>query len=990
MVRINKTTKKDLYRTIRANIKRYISLILIILLGVGFYVGMKSSSPSLEKTMKDYFYDVKYMDLLLASEIGITNDELQQIKNEIPEIDLVEGGFYEEALVEFTDQETKKSGEYVTAIHSYDSKKQINQLKLKSGHYPTKTNECIADASLRQLDYELGDKITINSSKFKNKELIISGFSRSPAYISVERGSSSLSSGKIQYFIYVNEDNYETSNNTKNYSVAHVKLKDKYEPFTKEYNQYVLDIANKIEELSVNISAKRREEFIADKERELNDANTIYEDEKAIVLNELESKKNDLDKAEEEINNAEAKIMTDEEVDLYISAAKLKVDAASSELEITKALLDMASLDKSSSDYISLQSKYNDQSKAYKKTLNDYNYAKAHLKEDMQNARVLLEEKKQELNEARTEYSEKEKEVITELEKQYSSIIEAKKSLKKLESQKWSVYTRQDQEGYNNYSSDIYRIKGLSRLFPITFFLVAALVTSSTINRLIQEERTKIGLFKSLGYNDKYILYKYVFYAVSAALFGTVLGIILGIAVFPTAFEEIYSLLYFMPDLKVKVSVIHVVLSVVFSLLSTVFVALITINDTVKEQPSALMMPKSEEYKNKTVLEKNGKLWRKIPFMKKIPYRNIFRKLNRSLMAVFGIAGCTALIIAGFGIRDSITGSMSIQFGKIMDVSAQFFYKSDLTDYEMQEEKNRVDNLDFVLKSAIARQEAVKVRNGKTIYKAYNIIPDDPSQIEEMVRLENIKGNSKLVLTNKGVIITEKLSQLMNLSEGDSLLYYDSMDVEHEVLIIGVTENYVYDYIYMTKELYKEVNDIDAINNSLFVKFKKNTDSDKSIELINQSGKYSNYISIDRVRNSYENVMEKFAKILVVITISAGLLAFVVLYNLSKINIGERLREIATLKVLGYRSKEINKYINSEMKLLTFIGIIVGIIGGYFLTNMILIMCEVDEILFYHGISYTSYIYSVIITLIFSKIINIFVKKDLSEIDMVNTLKTKE
>ena len=1002
MVRINKTVKKELFRTIRINIKRYVSLVVMILLGVGFYVGMKSSSPSLEKTMISFYDDVKYMDLMFASEIGITEDEINKIKEQIPEIDIVEGGYYEDVLVNFTDQETHESHDYVTAVHSYNSQKLLNRLKLREGRYPQKSNECIADASLYRLDYDIGDTITVDASFFKEKELTITGFSRSPSYISVEKGSSALLSGKIQYFVYVNEDNYDTEQEAKTYSVVYARLKEKYKPFTEKYNQYVDNVAKKVEDLSLNISAKRREDVIKEKTEELNEAEVKYNEEKEKATIELEQAKEEITKAESEIEKAESEIMSDEEVDMFLSLSQTKLDAAASEIKLLKSLLEVANFDgglgqgnssnkQENQEYInSLQKKYDEALKAYNKGLSDYKYAKAHLKEEMQTARELLNTRKEEFNNVKEEYNQKEKEVITNLEKTNNELIEAKKDIKKLESKKWSVFTRQDQYGYNSYSSDIYRIKGISRLFPIAFFLVAALVTSSTVSRLVQEERTKIGLFKSLGYGNEWIIYKYVFYAASAAVIGIVLGIIIGIRVFPSVFEEIYSLLYFLPDLKIKISIIHVLIAIIFALLSTIFVVRLTIKEPLNERPYMLMMPKFDEYKQKIFLEKKENYWNKLPLMKKMTFRNLFSKPKRSLMAIVGIAGCTSLIIAGFGSRDSIADAITIQFNKIMDVSAQFYYKSELTDYEMKEEKERIDNLDEVDKSLIARQETVTVKSKNKIYNVYSIIPDDSSKINEMVKFDNVQGKESLDLSSEGVIITEKIAKLANLSAGSYLTYYDGFDIEHKVKIAGVTENYVNDYMYMTKELYKETNDVDSINNSLFVKFKENVDSDKAIELINQNDSFSNYRSLGSVRNTYNNIMEKFAKIIVVITISAGILAFIVLYNLSKINISERLGEIATLKVLGYTPKEVNRFINSEMKILTVVGIILGIVGGYFLTDMILTTCEVDEIMYYHGISYVSYIYSIIITIIFARIINIFIKDDLSKIKMVESLKIRE
>lgn len=1089
MVKLNKSLKKELTSTIKVNIKKFISLTLIIFLGVAFYVGMKSNAPVLENTMIKYFKDYKYMDIQIISPIGLTDEELNDIKNEVSEINIIEGGFQEDVVVSLKNIEINEHQDYVLSVNSYNLDKQLNKVRIVKGRELKKSNEILVDASMEKFGYVLGDTIKIKHNNIKEQEYKIVGFVRSPYFISIERGTSTLLNGKIDHFVYILEENF---NYDGLYNRGNVVLKTDKKDFTDEYNEFVKSVVKKIENASVKISKERKEKFILEKEEEYNKALQEYEASSALALNELNNAKSQIEEAETKINEAEAKILTDKEVDLYLDNAKTKLDAAKVQLDSSKATLDMAkqmisgvatpdtnlqylksklsaakealqttnneinnitneisvkqrecssiedttlketcnnslaslnerltslnskvttikneiiqinnliiyfenfgSETESIGSYISkMEKEYNSALYQYNVGLKEYNSAKSNMKNQMKEAKVTIEEKKNELNNAKKELKIKEEEVNNKLGEAKNKLAKAKKQIETLKTTNWYVLDRSYKADYTQYYDDVQRVENISKILPFVFFIVAALVTGSSITRLVKEERMKIGILKSLGYSNKHVLIKYLYYTGLATIIGIISGLIFGIFVFPKVFASVYTLLYFIPPLKYTFEIKHVIIAIIAALSSSVLVAYLVTKGSLRENPYYLLRPKVEKRQHKTLLEKNKTMWKKLSFMKKVTYRNLFRSIGKSLMTILGIAGCTALIIAGFGTREALAGIVYKQYGDIFKLNGEYFYKDGLTRNEMDEEQKRVDELSEVKSTMLAMSKLVHfdVGNDKKLQTTM-IVPKDLKELKNFIDFENAHGKGSLELTDDGVIITEKLARLLNVKSGDEAKFIDNDNNVYTVKVIGVCKNYIYHYIYMTKEYYKTIYGVEPENNLLIAKFKDNVSESNVNKKIISSGLYSNMLSLLEAEKQYNNIMEKFNLVIIVIIICAALLAFVVLYNLAKINISERTREIATLKVLGFKNKQVNNYINREMKLLTLLGVLLGIFFGKVLTSLVIRTCEVDTIMFDTTPAYVSYIYGVLLTLIFSSVINRIVKKDLKDIKMVESLKLVE
>ena len=1097
MVKKKVVIKKELRSTIKNNIKRYISLIIMIFLGTAFFVGMRINSKVLQNTMIKYYEKYNYSDIQVGTPAGLSDEDLEKIKNKVPNIEKVEGKYYKEIISNINNM--GKKTDRVFAVHSYSKDYKLNKVSLQEGRYIEKSNECLVDKDLKKKGYQLGDKITLNDDILTNKEYKIVGFINSPLYISINKGTSDLLSGSINYFIYIDESNFQVEDDL--YIAADIKLKDKYKVFSNKYNNYLEKNKKIIANKSKNISERRKKEIIAKKSKELKEAEKKYNIKKREVEKELSEAENRIKSAEQEINYAENKIMSDREIDAYLSALKTNLDASKAQLDSLKSTIDStnkalndayaqgttntsvlrnklqslkekidatnASINKLRSfleeyeqtcqkvlephliiacnstldgirqkiaeqeplvntlqqalvklsalietieefsvdktkiaeqmaeyqkykEYVQgLERKYNEGLNRYNKALQQYNYAVANLKPQNSQARAILNNKKVELEKAKKEFEKKKKEAYTNLEKNYNIIKENKKALHNLTGLDWQVFTRNDNIGYSNYYNDTQKINNLSKLFPLLFYIVASLVTATSITRLIQEERSKIGILRSLGYTKSQITKKYINYSFTASIIGSVLGIATGVFLFPIVFVKIYSLLYYIPKIQYGLYIKEILLAYILSFISTVVIAYFASKNIVNEKPSELMRPKMVNNSKVTLLEKNKSLWKKLGYIKRVTYRNIFLSVGRSVMAIIGIAGCTTLIIAGFGVRDSIQDIINLQYNKISNISEEFFYKQNLAQYEMKEDEEYVSRLSFVENASLNRMEMSEIKTGNKSLSVYTIIPNNNMNLDKEIRLYNIKTQRKVNLTKTdGIVITEKLSKILKIKPGDIMTYKDGSNITHKAKVSAIVENYISNYIYMNKDTYKKTYGYESNNNMLIVKYKDNTSETKANKIIFNNKKHSGFLSMVYYKNMTKIVLQTFDIAIYIIMISAGLLAFVVLYNLAKINISERITEVATLKVLGYDAKKINKYINYEINTLTYIGILLGIIGGYFITDIIITTCELDFIMFYHGISYISYIMGIVLTIVFSKVINLLVSKDLKQISITESLKS--
>ncbi len=451
-------------------------------------------------------------------------------------------------------------------------------------------------------------------------------------------------------------------------------------------------------------------------------------------------------------------------------------------------------------------------------------------------------------------------------------------------------------------------------------------------------------------------------------------------------------MMYDFPQLVIEFNSYYTIIGIGLICICIVGATIYTSNKELKNTPAEMMRPKAPKPGKRVLLEKIPFIWKRLSFTQKVTVRNMFRYKKKFLMTVIGICGCTALIVAGFGLKDSISGIMDFQYVDIYDYDMMIGLKSTLTETEINNLIQELENKKEIEKCVKTYMLATDVKNNDYKEEAQIMVIEDSKTLEEIVNLKDVKINEKLELNDEDIIITDKLSQLLNVKEGDEIVILND-DKEIKVKISGITEHYISHYVYMTDSLYQKMYNKNSESNVLFAKYAEKlaeTEEDKLSEDILSNSKIASITLTSYLMKIMDDTLSAMNFVVYVLIVSAGLLAFIVLYNLSNINISERIRELATIKVLGFYDKEVYDYVTREIILLTAIGIILGLLFGYILNLFILGTCEIGILRFKRIVLPQSYLYAVIITIIFTAIINFITYFSLKKIDMIESLKSVE
>lgn len=594
------------------------------------------------------------------------------------------------------------------------------------------------------------------------------------------------------------------------------------------------------------------------------------------------------------------------------------------------------------------------------------------------------------MQEAEAELEKQKQDVNKQLEEAESKIIDAKAEISEIENPEWYILDRYSNTGYSSFVQDKDSIKNIGEVFPIVFFLVAVLISLTSMTRMVEEQRMQIGTLKALGYNKFQIASKYVLYSSLACIIGGLLGMNVGFILIPSLIWRMYEVMYQVPQFLISFNWEYGGAGLI--IISACIIGA-TIYSTVKElreQPAILMRPKSPKLGKRVLLERINIIWKKLSFSRKVTIRNIFRYKKRFMMTIIGILGCTSLILAGFGLKDSIGSLMPNQYGKIFKYDFQINLKEGLNDDQKVEYMNNLnenEDIEEAIETLILTKTAI---NGENEEDVQIIIPKDQNELDKMISLISIYDDNKIELQKGQICITDKLAQILGVKKGDTITLKDD-DQEKQIVVSDVTENYVYHYAYMTLETYQDLYGDKYETNAILTKNKEKTEEEDKLatEIMNEN-EVASLTRNSNVEDVMNTTMESLNYVVVVLIVSAGLLAFAVLYNLSNVNISERIRELATIKVLGFYDKEVYSYVTRETILLTIIGIFLGLIGGYFLNYFIIGTCEIDMLRFSKIIHPISYLYAILITVAFTIIVNIFTYFALKKIDMIESLKSVE
>lgn len=988
-------------RTIKKTFPRFLSLIIMSLLGVMVFVGLLATSPDMLATLDNYYDDKNVYDIKLLSSMGLIDDDITAL-SQLDNIKEVEGIYSTDVLL------SSDNNEYVVNISSIP--KQINIIELVSGQLPTKENEIVVEENfITKTKYKIGDTIYVESDNLKSTKFKIVGTVVSPLYfnqtnLSQTRGTSSLGTGVVNYYSYVTKSNFDVDY----YTNIYITIDSTKEKITssEDYLELVDNITLKIENIKENQENNRYQkiydEALSEITKQENDANQELKSAKKELdsakkkldssKKTLDSTKNQLSTFKSELDKANKKLTTaKKEYEKVLKEKGIKEKEITSNIillnnSITELEQLIPTLPPSSQEYIA----YNQQLSIMKEQLKGL--------ETLQSTKKMIDNGFKEYNKNKslytTSYSKYEKGL-----KQYNSglkeynkglneyksskkeveekILDAKEELNNIDKPQWYIFDRSDDQTYSTYIDQTKSLKNLATVFPLVFYAVAILVSLISMNRMVEDDRGEIGTLKSLGFTNKEIITKYLSFSFAATLIGGILGIALGLTVIPYLIFVIYGILFVLPNFHIGFNPTMSLGGIIIAIICICGATLITAYKVLKDKPAELMRPKAPIAGKKILLEKVSFIWHKLNFSNKITIRNLFRYKRRVFVTIVGICGCTALMLCGFGIKDSIVDITNMQF---IDT-----FKYDETVYTNNLDINEVDkifNNDKITEYILAEQITATVDKSKV-----TMIAIDSEEFTKIFNTKDVETNKDKILKKDSIMITDKLAELQGLTIGDTITILDGNAKEYKLTITDIVKNYIEHYIYIDKTQLEEFKPNTVFLNTTDITEKEQEDLTKEL-LKNDS--IINVIHTETLMDSTSDMVKSLDLIIAVLVVLSAALSFVVLYNLSNINITERKREIATLKVLGFYNNEVDNYITRENLILTILGIIPGFVLGYFLTFITIGTVEMENTRFIRDIALQSYLYSAVISIIFTLIVNFVTHFSLKKIDMIESLKSVE
>lgn len=596
--------------------------------------------------------------------------------------------------------------------------------------------------------------------------------------------------------------------------------------------------------------------------------------------------------------------------------------------------------------------------------------------------------------EAKIEYANGEEEAAQKIAEGEQKIADAEAKVQDIEKPTWYVYDRDTLTEYSGYGENAERLGAIGRVFPVLFFLVAALISLTSMTRMVEEQRTAIGTMKALGYSKMSIAKKYLGYALIATAGGSVLGVLIGEKILPYIIVYAYGILYqHITHILVPYQWIYAWMAAAAAIVCTMAATFFACYKELVAQPAVLMRPPAPKNGQRVFLERIKFIWKHLSFTWKSCIRNLTRYKKRFFMTVFGIGGCMGLMLVGYGIKDSCYEIAELQFRDIQMYDGSVYLKEDISDEIRQNLLDYMKDDSDISHYMQTSMKNVTLVNGKNKRDTYQVVFSEPKDVKDYFDFHDRKSKEEYTLDDEGVIISEKTGKLLNAKAGDTIEIKDEENGNKKVKIAHICENYMGHYIFFTPSYYEKVYGENSEYNSIFFAGQKgDTQEDYNKigeDILTQNGALSVSYMRD-IEKQLDDMLKSLNLVIIVLIISAGMLAFVVLYNLNTVNITERQRELATLKVLGFYDLEVAQHVYRENVLLTFIGAAVGVVLGKFLHAFIIDTVEVDTAMFGRNINFSSYVYSLLFTILFSLIVNGIMYFKLKKIDMVESLKSIE
>jgi len=1012
---------KNTLLKIKKSLGRYISLLIIIMVGVGFYAGIQMTTPNVIKIADTYYKDYTLMDFKIVSSMGLTDDDVAALKQLTGVVDVVPS----------YSLDVQSRGRAIR-IHTIEEK--VNTVRLAEGQMPRSDMECIADSR----NYKIGDIIEITddnvNDKIKNTEFTVVGLIDSVLYLAEDYGSTTIGNGKLSSFIFITKDNFILDAYTEIYVIAKtgntVAYSDEYKTLTSKldnelnkikpgrenarYYQIYNDAMAIIEENEAKLNsekAKAEKEFYdAKKEldenaKKLQDGKNEIAENEALLADTIETQNAEFDLAKQMIANGW------DEINFALSEAGLAqedVDSNIYELNLAISALKMQldSLPVGSPEYVALSvliAEYSEKLEGLRQLKSAIDTLKEQEKQlddgiaafnaEMEKAKNEIENAKNEIATNEKKLDEGYKEYYNNLEKFNAEIIDAKKQIEEakadlsdIEQPTWYIFDRDAAVGYAELDSSIQIVAIVATVFPFFFILISILMTSNSMARMITEERGELGTLTSLGYGDKHVMSTYLLYVLSASGIGAVAGFFIGCRIIPQLIWD--NFVYILPPLVLQYNMrtFGIIFVVTVTLMSAV--TIVTCNRELKQKPAALLRPPPPKHGQQILLEKITFIWKRLSFTWKITIRNMFRYKKRAFMTIVGIAGCAALLLVAFGVHDGMSGIAQKQYGEIMQYDNMIILKDEIQ--TINGELKTLLNEQQIEDPLLIKQSAYKVEINQKSLNTFLIIPQNSELFEKYFNLKSTTNKKDINLHDGDVIITQRIATVYNLGNGDTITIKDANNNLYNLTVTNIAENYVSNYIYINAPTYEELLGNPINFNTIVSNHSDNVDETLLAENLIDSGLVINvFFSKDTIENARDSV-NSLNGVIILILVVASILAIVVLYNLTAINISERTREIATLKVLGFRDGETNAYIYREAFILTAISIGIGMILGIMLHRFVLDLIEINAISLYKNIGWISFIMSCAITMAISVLMQAITYFKLKKIDMIESLKSVE
>lgn len=1045
---MKKSFSKEIKRSITGSISRYLAIFAIVALGAGFFAGLRNSAPVMKKTVDKYYDDYNTYDIQLISTMGFTDEDIKSIQN-VENIENILATYTTDVISKINNKDNVIR---VHALSEDINKVELlsGRLPETTGECVINHNKLASEDLEIGSTITIQDKDGTLKDNLKTAEYKIVGTVRTPYYLTFSYGSSNIGSGKVDLYMFIKNEDFAQKYYTEVYTT--VKGAKELSPFSDKYEKKIDDVQNSIENIAKDRTKIRYEEVIDEASEELADAQNELNKQKNDALKEFDNAYNQIQNGKYEISQNQKKLTdSKKEYEKGISELEKnkaefdkKIKEAENELNQNEELLNQGKirLEDSRKQLDALKSQMEELSKTIKQmqsmgqdvTNLEYQYGimagnyqngmielekgekelsaniaalnqgkqtfkaeKAAGIKELENAEKQLSDAKNQISEGESqlkaaenkirqsekEYNTQKEEAFQKIEDGQKEIDENKQKLSDIKKPEWYVLDRNANTGFVSISQDSDRMDSIATVFPIIFFLVAALVALTTMTRMVEEERTLIGTYKALGYSKGKIMSKYIIYAASSSILGSIAGVFLGFLTLPNIVWNAYRIMYEAPDASFDFSIPYALLSCILSVFATLSATLWASWDTLKESPAKLMQPKAPKKGKRIMLEKITPLWSRMKFTHKVTARNIFRYKKRMLMTIIGIAGCTSLLLTAFGLRDSIAVIVPNQFEKINNYTLTVDTKEEEITGELL---SVMETHEYIEDYLPVYQKISSLYKNSSKNDIYVVVPKDAGKLKDFINIKERVGQKDIEFNENSVVITEKIASELNLSAGDTVELENSDKTRSTYKITGICENYINSYIYIAPKVFKE--NVDFKTNFCKTPI-SGEENEKMLSDILQNTDMVNTVSFtNSIVDYFQDMIRTLDLVIVILTFAAGMLAFIVLYNLTNINVTERQRELATIKVLGFYDKEVSSYIYRETALLTLMGAFFGMIGGIFLHRFVIKTVEVDMVMFGRIINPLSYLWAFLLTMAFYIIVNLVIYRKLKKIDMVSSLKS--